>query len=293
MRVPIVVLVVLLAGCTPTASIREVVLEDDAAYAEFFHELASKMEESGPEIRDSRVELDYARNNWRWLCKATMRGYDGKTYEVVSIRGPRITSIPGDTFTFLYLTGPDRKLLDWRSYWLSTREGFAGMSFLDVNDDGLKELCLVNALSNDKPATILAAYGVRDGKFTSLLRENFGWFDVEFEPTTLDNGLRIEALIKGTRTFRADKMYEVAVKLTNQTNRETRLPKDTYLHLESENLSSSLQTSNVGGKGLGPGEYTVGTVLLRISSAHAVYKARFTIEPPWAKLEKEAQDRAH
>jgi len=172
------------------------------------------------EVKDSLPELKWVRDHsTESLLGSPVSNMDlsdatGRKYQVVLLKRPAM-ALPGEDFMLVYLRNPQGRIVAWRSQWLYNRLGQLGCKLLDANGDGQKELCFVSSM-NDK-GQLLAAYGIRDGKFIDVIARKYEGFTVEFVNSRLDNGLEIHPLLAGRYGWQTGKLYEIPVRISNRS----------------------------------------------------------------------------
>jgi len=237
--------------------------------------LLGEVNGSGWELRQSLPELNYAKRFLMTVTTTNLASADGRPFKIEIIDCPG-DSIPGVNFMLIYLRNSAGKVVDWKSQWLSTRDGIIRSKVLDVNHDGVPDFCFLCERFG-QPEQILAAYSVRNDTFDSVIFENTTHFHVEFEDTTLEPGLFIQTDLKGEFSWQADKLYEIPIKLVNRSTQ----PID--LRGRSICLSPRFYGSGVHDSfrkdTLQPGDQVETTITVRFSQGMPGRKFRFELTP--------------
>jgi len=189
---------------------------------ELLDSLSAEVGKARWEIKQSLPELRLARTWFPLSKKAStirLRASNGRFFEVL-VLNCRALSIPGSHFMLAYLRDPQGKIADWRSRWLPNRFVTLEARILDVNDDGIKELCVVSKpLKNH--GQLLSAWCVRNGRFDPVIAENTTSFDVVFKETAIDGNVVIQPHLKGGYSWRTDKLYEIPVRIINRSSTDS------------------------------------------------------------------------
>lgn len=192
-----------------------------AQQKEVIEKLFAEVNSSDWKIRQSVPELKYAKEGHHFFGKTfdttNLLSTDRRRFSVLVISCPS-ASFPGDNFMLAYLRDPTGAIVDWKSQWLYNREGSLKTKVLDVNCDGVPDLCFV-CKPSQRPEQLLSAFCVRNGKLDPVIAEKKRYFDVEFEETILEGGIVIQPQLKGRYVWQADKLYEIAVKLINRSEK--------------------------------------------------------------------------
>ncbi|MHC5058001.1 MAG: hypothetical protein ACYTKD_25350, partial [Planctomycetota bacterium] len=243
------------------------------AYAQLLAEVGS----SGPNLKRSLPELKYAANGGfeglplavTVVTKSDLRDADGQSYRVLVLHRPSM-SYPGSDLALAYLKTQEEKIVDWVARWSYNRHGILKTKFLDVNDDGLKELCFVRGGRIRRHEQLLAAYLVDGARFEAVIPDDTISFNVGFKDTTSD-GFVISPQLKGDYHFQQDKLMEIPVLITNTSSTPKNLRRGSLEILSTGDFLSMgfggmYMPELIEEAVLQPGESVETTVTIQISS---------------------------
>jgi len=172
-------------------------------------------------LRESLPTLQFITN----MCSGFMtskhfyiKSMDHKRHEVVALI--KHNGLLWGGLALAYLKNAEGKIVDWESDYVGDRERVIGVKMIDVNDDGVKELCFIAEGSGpDEPDFLLSAHGVRGNFFYPLSAACKARFDIKFQSSTADGGILIEPQLKGIHNWASDQLYDVPIKLMNRSDK--------------------------------------------------------------------------
>ena len=174
-------------------------------------------------VRESLPELKYADGVFGPASRKTttatnLLSAEGLKFTLQIIFCPASLT-PGEHFALVYLRGPTGALVDWKSQWLGTGQGDLKAKVMDVNYDSAPDFCFI-CQPLRRPEQIISGYCVTNNQFEPVTAETTAEFGIEFQETTLENGLVIQPQRADRAIWQADKLYEVPVWLLNQSTNE-------------------------------------------------------------------------
>ncbi len=242
-----------------------------------YDNLMAEVSKAGWDIKHSLPELKHAKGHFS-LGRSTntieLLSSEGEAFQVLVLECPSMGTL-NDNFMLAYLKNPEGKIVDWKSRWLSTRQGHLETRLLDVNGDGVKEFCFV-CERFERSEQILAAYSIQQHRFEPVIAEQISYFTVEFAEIVQPDGLLLQPQLKGQYGWETGKLYEIPVQVINQSHDEISL-KGCSLWLSGEFFGWGMH----GGfdvETLGPGDQVDTTVVVRFTERVSDSKLSFKIE---------------
>ena len=238
--------------------------------SKFYDEIHREVRKSDGQIRRSLPELRFVKNRLLPSVRTVeLSSAEAKGFQVLILDAPS-RNWPGEDFALAYLKNAKGEIVDWRSKWLSVREGQLETRLRDVNDNGTKEFCFVSKRL-DSSEQLLSAYAVKEQKFDPVIAEDHTSFNVAFSQTTSAKGLVLTPQLKGNYIWETDKFYEIPVRVVNKSNEDCSV-KNCYVWFASE----------IYGGGTG-GDFDVETIKSK-NETNVNVVVRFTQIPPPGKL---------